>query len=171
MKITCEIQSFMVQLYWDVLVLCAIGSLWFLGTLWMMATCPVLNSLAQLLQTLPTISFMESTQVTSGLPFFLWLSIFSASWSFPETLPSRDVPESIPLILSFLSPAMFQAWFALGPTCSFFWWTRVSVELSFNTMLGWLTAKNSHGPWPIGSGSHSLVKHQGVYLPPSCYSY
>ena len=37
-------------------------------------------------------------------------------------------------ILSFLPPAMFQAYFAVGPTCSSFWQSRVSIELSSNTL-------------------------------------
>lgn len=37
-------------------------------------------------------------------------------------------------VLSLLSLVMFQVYLALGPTCSFFWWFRVHVELFCNTV-------------------------------------
>ena len=68
--------------------------------------------------------------------FSCCLLLFPALLPFPNNpgfswcLQSRTVS-----VLSLLSPEMFQAQIALGPTCSSFWWSRISTEISSSTVL------------------------------------
>lgn len=83
---------------------------------------------------LPMASLMDSVRLIRGLPLFLLPCIFPALLSFPKASAISWCAQSgrTASVLAFVPPAMFQAFFALGPPvclCP----SRVSVDLSSNT--------------------------------------
>lgn len=66
-------------------------------------------------------------------PPLLWSSSFPALLSFPmNSAFSWWARSQTASVLSLLPPAMLQVWFAVGPSCLFFWWTRSPTELASN---------------------------------------
>lgn len=73
----------------------------------------------------------RSEPVSQFLRLCLRPSVFPALLSFPKDPAfSRRARSRAASVLSFLPLVMFQDYFALGPTCSYFWPSKVSMELS-----------------------------------------
>ena len=64
------------------------------------------------------------------------LLLFPVLLSFPTNSAFSWCAQSMTAsVLRFLPPAVVQTWFVLGPTCSSFWQSRVSIELSSSTIV------------------------------------
>ena len=81
-----------------------------------------------------------SASVDSWLWLLLWSQCSPYLALLPSAFPSKNPAFSVcawsrtALVMSFLPLTILQAQFALGPTCSLSWWSRVSVELSSKMM-------------------------------------
>lgn len=105
-----------------------------LGSLWREwhPRRPVLRALLSSRALASAASFAESLHVISALPLFLLPSIFfPESQCFPKKPAfSRCARSRAAPVSSFLPPVLF----VLGHTCSSSWRSRVSTELSSNTV-------------------------------------
>ena len=83
----------------------------------------------------PVASFMKSIYLMFGLPLVLPSSVFPSIIVFlKEPYPPWCASSRTASGLLFLLLGIFQAEFSLGHTCSSFWWSGISVELSPSTI-------------------------------------
>ena len=113
-------------LYFTVCAMCHwIGFNFWQPSKWMMSTCSVLPTPAQLwlLSELRLLSWRQSLSYLVVV-FYCCLLFFPALWAHIRIAP----------VVSLLLPTMLQTSFALGPMCLSFGKSRVSEELFSNTI-------------------------------------